>query len=257
MLAMPHPASAPAIECHGVSYAVDGRTILSDVSFSIPAGQYVGIVGPNGGGKTTLLKLILGILAPTTGTVRILGEPASRAALRMVGYVPQRRAGETQQFPATVEELVRSGRKAGRALWSARSAEDERAIDRALEIAGIADLRARRVSDLSGGEMQKASIARALAARPKILLLDEPHTGIDQPSRDAFDAFLASLHSEHGLTVVVVSHDLEALSREVDSLLCVNGTVLDHCSPQCFLDTGTFQKLYGERAMLTAHHHHH
>jgi zinc transport system ATP-binding protein len=254
---MTTPSSTPAIECRGVSYRVDGREILSNVSFSVPVGGYVGIIGPNGGGKTTLLKLILGILTPTAGEVQILGEPATRAALRSIGYVPQRRAGETQQFPATVEELVRSGRASKSALWNKRTADDDAAIGRAFAIAGIDDLRGRRVSDLSGGQMQKASIARALAAEPKILLLDEPHTGIDQPSRDAFDTFLASLHSRHGLTVIVVSHDLEALSREVDSLLCVNGTVLDHCSPQCFLDTGAFQKLYGERAILTAHHHHH
>lgn len=245
-----------AIECQNVSFAAGGRTVLRDVSFAVPQGAYVGIVGPNGGGKTTLLKLILGILQPQSGAILIGGKTADAASRGAIGYVPQRLSQREFAFPATVEEIVRGGRR-GRGLLRRFTKEDELSVDRALETAGIAHLRGRRIADLSGGESQKAYIARALAAEPRTLLLDEPSTGVDLPSREGFDAFLAALHRDHGLTIAVVSHDLEALSADVDSLLCVNGAVLDHCSPECFLEGDAFKKLYGDKALLIAHHHHH
>lgn len=228
----------PAVLFRDVSYQEGDARILWDVSFEIPHGSYVGIVGPNGGGKTTLLKLILGLLKPSSGLIQVFGEePASTKARSRIGYVPQRLHGGGKAFPATVEEVVGSRE--------------------ALETMGIADLRTKTLSRLSGGEIQKVYIARALASRPELLIFDEPTTGVDLPSREQFSEFLNRLNREQGMTVIVVSHDIEAMQHGVQSVLCLNGTVLDHCSPECFLREDTFKRLYGENAVQLSHHHHH
>lgn len=250
-------SSVPAIECQSVSFGYGGQSVLTDVSFTIGKGDYVAIVGPNGGGKTTLLKLITGILTPTSGTVRILGqESGTQSAQARIGYVPQRIGSGDRTFPATVEEIVRSGLPARRSMFGLASREENVAVEHAITLAGIRPLQRRMLSELSGGESQKVFIARALAAQPDILLLDEPTTGIDLPSREQFTDFLAMLNEELGMTIVIVSHDVEAVSGRVKSVLCVNGTLLTHCSADCFLDEECFTKLYGEKATLLAHHHH-
>ncbi len=248
----------PVISFTNVAFAYDGREVLKDVTFTIAQNSYVGIVGPNGGGKTTVLKLMVGILQPTAGEITIMGKPAEPSVIRSsVGYVPQRLSQREAAFPATVEEIVRSGRTAKLGLFRRYGKDDARAVEAAIDTAGIKDYRKARISDLSGGQSQKVYIARALAAEPEILLLDEPSTGVDLPSRDQFDAFLSHLHKDMSMTIVVVSHDIEALSKGVESMLCVNGTVLDHCDASCFADGDAFKKLYGDRAMSVAHHHHH
>lgn len=248
----------PAVAMSGVAFSDGGQSILRDVTFEIPQGAYTGIIGPNGGGKTTLLKLMLGIIHPTAGSVKMFGaDPSDPIARRKIGYVPQRLHAGDRSFPATVEEVVAGGRSPRMRLFGRRTSRDKAAIERAIETMQLSELRTRTLGELSGGESQKVFIARALAAEPDMLILDEPTTGIDLPSREQFASFLAQLHTVHKLTVLIVSHDVEAMQHGVQSVLCVDGTVLDHCDASCFVHEDSFKKLYGEKAVLFAHHHHH
>ena len=243
-----------------LSFAYGGNLVLEDVSFSVPQGAYVGIVGPNGGGKTTLLRLLLGLEQPTSGTVTLLGLPPRHARRNgKVGYVPQRATQADLEFPATAEEVVRGGRTTVRGLLRRFTEEDERAIEHAVAMTGIEAYRGRRIGRLSGGERQKVFVARALAAEPSMLILDEPLTGIDQSSQEEFYAFLRSLNRSHGMTVLFVSHDVDVIAKEASSILCLNRTLVAHCAPQELERHPGMERLYGPSVarIRHAHHHHH
>lgn len=225
---MPVKAKVPVMSVKNVSFRYNGTPILERITFDIQAGDYVGIVGPNGGGKTTLLKLMLGLLKPDSGEILLSGDPIRSSEERArVGYVPQRSMGDDYFFPATVEEVVLSGRTAGRGIFSMRSKSDRAAVKRAMKTADIAHLAYRRVGTLSGGERQRVMIARALAGEPSLLMLDEPTSAVDAPSQEAFYGFLQKLHDQ-GLTIVIVSHDMDIVTHEVDTVLCLNKHLLCH-----------------------------
>ena len=248
----------PALRLSHVGFSYGSQTVLQDISIEVPHGKYIGIIGPNGGGKTTLLRLILGLLTPTSGTVEVLGvSPKDACRSGKVGYVPRRIAHTPLTCPATVEEVVRSGRSAKRGLFSRFTSHDHHRIEVALSDAGIVDLRYRQIADLSGGERQKVFIARALAADPDLLILDEPTTGIDTPSEEAFFSYISHLHRDHDLTIMLVLHDVTVVAREVQSVLCLNRTLLCAGSPQSVLEEGKLQQLYGAHAALIPHAHHH
>jgi zinc transport system ATP-binding protein len=229
---MPVKARPPVLSVKDVSFTYDGNPILERITFDLQAGEYVGIIGPNGGGKTTLLKIMLGLLKPDTGQVSLLGEAVRHSDDRYrIGYVPQRVMAEGHLFPATVEEVVTSGRTAGRGFFSMRSKADMAAVKRAMKTADVSHLAWRRVGTLSGGERQRVMIARALA----VLMLDEPTASVDAPSQEAFYAFLRKLHN-NGLTIVIVSHDIDLITHEVDSVLCLNKHLVCHGPTSDMLD---------------------
>lgn len=209
-----------------VSFHYPGRPmVLEDVSFEIAAGSYIGIVGPNGGGKSTLLHLLVGVLTPTEGSIHIFGHSIHDAHHHIdVGFVPQRASQDLTFFPATVEEIVSSGRTRHHLLHR-HDDHDVMAVDEALAITDIADLRTRRIGTLSGGQMQRVMIARSLAAKPEVLLLDEPTVGVDRPSQKAFYDLLRRLHTELKLTILLVSHDISSVERDITDTLFVDGTV--------------------------------
>lgn len=212
----------PALVLDGVSFSHGGQCALHDVSCSVDAGSYVGFIGPNGGGKTTLLRLLIGAIAPDKGTVRVFGLPPARAAERgMIGYVPQRIVQTSVGFPATVEEVVGSGCK--KRMFAMSGALPD-CCAWAVDALGVRPLLGRSLAALSGGERQKVFIARALSSHPRLLLLDEPTTGIDAASQEEFFRVLRQLHGE-GMTVVIVSHDTEAVAHEADRLYCVDHTL--------------------------------
>jgi zinc transport system ATP-binding protein len=238
-----------------VSLRVGSQTVLEDVSFSISCGEYVGVVGPNGGGKTTLLKLLLGLQAPTSGEILVYGKPPreSRKGGR-IGYVPQRVTQQDLTFPATVEEIVQSGRTPRLGTAGLPGKTDRDAVEEALKMADIAHLRHRRIGELSGGERQRAFIARALAGEPHVLVLDEPTTGVDPGARDRFYAFLRDLHS-NGLTILFVSHDVDVMTKEATTILCLNQRLLCHMPSSSFEHDANLQSLYGD-TLSRIHHHH-
>lgn len=254
---MPVNKETPIIELERIHVAYGDQMVLEDITFDIYAGEYLGVIGPNGGGKTTLLRVILGLQTPTSGTVKLFGEPlaASRQRYR-IGYVPQSAsAHDDVAFPATVNEIVASGRTARRGLFHPMTAADRAAIKEAMATAGVTALGERRIGGLSGGERQRVMIARALASEPSVLILDEPTTAVDAPSQEAFYEFLTGLHKKNGLTVILVSHDLDVVAHEVERILCLNRHMMCHGPTAMVLRETTLTNLYGKNPPVIHHGH--
>jgi zinc transport system ATP-binding protein len=252
------PLNAAAIQAQHLSFGFKGKDdVLSDVSFSVPAGAYAGLIGPNGGGKTTLLKVILGQLQPSEGSVTIFGlTPRHAAQHRLIGYVQQRAMGQEVLLPLTVRELVTNGALLpGLGIFS--DAKRRRAqVDRALEELSIAPLADKLLSSLSGGQRQRAFIARALVAKPRLLILDEPTTGIDPRSRDEFHELLTAIHRS-GVTLLYVSHDTDVIATHATRLLCLNRTLVADCAPEDLASEEAVRKIYGTAVGHVHHRHHH
>ena len=207
---------APAVELEGVDFAyLHGQPVLRGVDLRIAPGEFVAIAGPNGGGKTTLLRLALGLEQPSAGRVRLFGERADRFRERArLGYLAQRtRVGV--QAPATVREVVEAGRSVRRPVGRL-GPDDREAIDAAIERVGLAPLAKRPLSRLSGGQQQRAFIAKALAAEPELLALDEPTAGVDVEAQEALARLLAELNRERGVTILYVSHEFGAIVFDGD-----------------------------------------
>lgn len=248
------PNSHPVIEVKNVSFSYGATPVLEDINFTIQPTQYVGLIGPNGGGKTTLLKLILGLLSPQQGQIFVSGEPVQNLKNRSaIGYVAQKASLVEAAFPATVQEIVQSGRTPGLGFLKRFTPSDRDAVERAIETTGIAGYRNRLIGRLSGGEKQKVFIARALAASPSILILDEPTVGVDVASEEAFYQFLDKLHCEMGLTILFVTHDIDVIAQEVESVLCLNRTLVCHTSTQDFLKSNVLETLYGKKVKFVRH----
>lgn len=198
-------SAVPAIEAHGVHVSIDGSHILRGIDLTVRPGEVVALLGANGSGKSTLVRALVGILPTTRGTVAIHGTPLGRAVpWQRIGYVPQRVSASTG-VPSTALEVVASGLLYGRRIRLPRSARAD-ALE-ALGRVGLADRADRAVGELSGGQQQRVLIARALARKPDLLVLDEPVAGVDQPSQEAFAATLTAL-VEQGTTILVVLHEL-------------------------------------------------
>jgi zinc transport system ATP-binding protein len=218
--------AVPALELDDVSFAYrGGPPALEHVSLAVEQGAFLGIAGPNGGGKTTLLRLALGLERPTAGAVRVFGlPPGSRGAPR-VAYVAQR-AQLATGTPVTVRETVETGRLAVRGPLGPLRAEDRRAVERAIDRVGLADRAGAAHRTLSGGMQQRAFIARALAAEPALLALDEPTTGVDASAQESLAALLAELRAELGVTILYVSHEFGAVEHVVSRLVLVRGRIV-------------------------------
>ncbi len=233
----------------GVSYRYPGAETqaVRDVEFSVEPGAVAAIVGPNGSGKSTLLKLLTGALRPDVGTVSAWGRPVTdwspRELAQRLGVVIQR---EAPAFPVTVRDLVASGRYAHQGAFRSESAADKTAVGRALDQCGIRDLGDRSVRQLSGGEFQRARIARALAQEPQVLVLDEPTAALDVRYQMAILELLRGLADTHGLTLVFVTHRLALAARFADRLLLMSdGAVVGQGRPDQVLRAGTLSEVYG------------
>jgi len=232
----------PVIELKDVSLALGGAPVLEHVSLTVGHGDFLAVLGPNGGGKSTLLKVMLGLTRPDSGTVRVLGAPAGEAGGR-IGYLPQF-THVSASFPITVLDAVRMGLvRPGLAgvAGMGRGAHEVELADRALGRVNMAEHRNRKLAGLSGGQMQRVFIARALVGDPELLLLDEPTASVDSASRNSLFHLLAELNRE--MTVVMVSHDLSSLASGVKSVACVNRTLHFHDAPEITGDM--FKMSYG------------
>jgi zinc transport system ATP-binding protein len=235
---MPDPKDTIAVRYDMVSYAyphapADGaRGVAVDaISFEVRSGERLGILGPNGGGKSTLLKLTLGLLEPSVGAITVFGRsPRDARRERLVGYVPQRSEAETA-FPLSVREAVTMAATVGLAPWRSvpRSAREH--VERCLSLVGALGLVDRHVGALSGGQMQRVLMARALAASPRLLLLDEPTVGIDAAGQQQFAEMLQRVRGELGVTVIIVSHDLRTVAAGCDRVACLSRTLHFHAAP--------------------------
>lgn len=237
----------PAVELEHVDFAHGDLPVLQDVSLRIGAREFCALIGPNGGGKSTLVKLVLGLLQPGAGRVRVLGR-LPRLACTRVGYVPQF-AGFQQGFPISAGEVVLQGRLGRRGWWRALGASDRRAALAALAATGVEGLAKRPIGALSGGQLQRVLIARALATEPELLLLDEPTAHIDSQTEHGLFELLAELRQR--MAIVVVSHDVGLVSRHVDRIACLNRRLVCHAAAP--LAEGSLQALYGVPMSLVHH----
>ncbi len=213
------------------------RLALQRVSLDVHQGERLGILGPNGGGKSTLLKLILGLLtldgSPSrTGEIRVMGlSPEAARAKRVIGYVPQRVEAELA-FPLCARDVVKMAVARGVPFWKRLSREQHAAIDQSLDVVGASMFAHRPVALLSGGQLQRIMLARALAASPRILLLDEPMVGVDPAGQRQFAELINQINRDLGVTVIVVSHDIRTVASGCDRIACLSRTLHSHTSPQ-------------------------
>lgn len=245
------------IDIRSVNFSYGRVPTLSSIDLQVIDGEFLGIVGPNAGGKSTLLKLVLGLLRPQSGRIQVLGRTPMSAS-RQVGYVPQY-PSFPRDFPITVEQVVQLGRLGVNrsrdrwgALWPGRvSRIDREATSRALAEVEAGDIAMRQIDSLSGGQLQRVLLARALVCEPRILILDEPTANIDQRLESEIFDLLKGLNAR--MTILVVSHDVAFISRYVDRVACINGTLVCHHTDA--IDGQVIQELYGEHVRMIAHSH--
>jgi zinc transport system ATP-binding protein len=236
-----------AIVIKGLSFSYDGYPVLEDVNLSIPQGDFVSVVGPNGGGKTTLLKLIVGLLRPSRGEVRVFGAAPEQARPR-IGYMPQQSQLDPQ-FPATVMDVALMGRLGHGRQFGPYSRKDKEIVGHALDQVGLSSLHKKPFSSISGGQRQRLFIARALACEPDLLVLDEPTANLDMVMEGDLYELLHTLNQR--LTVVMVSHDLGFVSKVVKSVVCVKRKVLMH--PTCEITGEIINEIYGTPMRMVRH----
>ncbi|MDP2599023.1 MAG: metal ABC transporter ATP-binding protein [Candidatus Liptonbacteria bacterium] len=242
------------IELRGISFSYGDDKVLRDITLDIHEGDYLGLIGPNGGGKSTLLKIMLGFLAPEAGEVKLFGSDISRFnGWSKIGYVSQRVSFDAN-FPLTAKEVASMGRYAKRGLFRFLTSHDEEIVDMALRQVDMYEYRNRLIGDLSGGQQQRVFIARALAGEPEVIVLDEPTVGVDQKTQEQFYALLRKLNKDLALTLILVSHELGIVASEATELACLNRELVYYGQPKKFFEGGGYlSKLYGKGAKLTTH----
>ena len=221
---------------------------LDDVSFTVNRGDFLGIIGPNGAGKSTLFASMLGLHTKYKGTIKFFGHDIrkSKDYLQEIGYVPQKPIFE-KNFPATVNDVVRMG---------LRKESYANKIDKILQQLWIHELSEKRIGELSGGQQQRVFIAKALVNNPKLLILDEPVTGIDQQSIELFYSILRELNSKQKITIIWSSHDLDAVNQLANHVACLNRTLFFHGESDEFFENDELVKQYSEASMQEHMHHH-
>jgi ABC-type Mn2+/Zn2+ transport system ATPase subunit len=239
-----------AVELREVSVRLSGRTVLEAISLGVGRGTFLGIVGPNGAGKTTLLRVILGLLRADQGEVFVFGEPSRRA--RSVGYVPQRSQAE-MRFPVSALDVVLMGRYGRLGLFRRPGDRDRASALHHLERVDMKEAAGTRLSELSGGEQQRVFIARALAAEPELLLLDEPAAGVDVAAERTLYELLRELKDELGLTILMVTHDIGVIPQVADEVACINRRLFIHGKAREVLTEEVLERAYGRGLELLIH----
>lgn len=236
------------IELSNVSFAYqNSEDAVKDVSINIHEGDYLGIVGPNGGGKSTLLKLILGILTPAKGKITLFGQDLEKFKdWFKFGYISQQAAHIDSSFPMSVEEIVTMGRYAKLGLFHFPMKKDREKVQKALEQVGMWDFRKRLIGDLSGGQQQRVFIARALAGEPEIIILDEPTVGVDEKTQKQFYTLLQKLNNDFNLTLLLVSHELDMVAHEATEIAYINRDLIYYGFPKAFMESEYIEKLTGK-----------
>jgi len=239
------------ISLRHIGFRFNGQPVLVDVSLDVCAGNFLALLGPNGAGKTTLLKVMLGLLRPQEGEVVLLGRPIQEFKdWSRIGYVPQKATHIDPFFPASVREVV------AMALDRTHSGSGrDQAVDRALGLVDMTGFGSRRIGSLSGGEQQRVFIARAVATRPRVLLLDEPTTGVDAENQTRFYDLLAGLNEKEGIAIVQVTHDIGVVDRHITQVACLNRSLTYHGSHKEFCSSQAFRDLIAGGNHLVSHKH--
>jgi zinc transport system ATP-binding protein len=249
---------SPLVQVRDVTFGYGQEVVLDHVSLDIQGHDFLAVIGPNGGGKTTLLKVMLGLLRPWSGEV-VWRLPSGTDPRGRLGYVPQFSTFD-KDFPLRVQDMVLMGRLGRRSLLRPYGREDRAAADRALERLALGNVARAHVSEISGGQLQRALIARALVAEPEILFLDEPTASIDAESRETLRDLLEDLNRT--IPIVVVTHDVTSLASMVRRIACINRKLFYHGDPELSLEV--MEEVYGCPVELVTHgvphrvlHHHH
>lgn len=238
------------LELKDTSFSYGKENVLQAVSLAIHKGDYIGIVGPNGGGKSTLLKLMLGLLKPQKGIVELFGEDISKFRdWYKIGYVPQKTAIDIN-FPVTVEEVVLMGTYPRRGLFHRTTQQDKNDVKEALEQVEMYEMKNRQIGDLSGGQQQRVFIARALVTHPEIIFLDEPTVGVDVKTQKQFYSLLRNLNQKLSLTLILASHELDVVAHEATELGYINRTLEYYGEPTDFLKGEYFHELIGKGGLI-------
>ncbi len=241
---MKHSINKPVIEAHNVTVSLGRKPVVNNVSFSLKQGEIASIVGPNGAGKTTLVRAILGLI-PYTGSIRLFGTQPKKM-ISKVGYVPQKFSFDTS-FPLTVHEFL---------SLTLHKNDHKRIID-SLEEMEVKDSMYKMLGDLSGGQLQRVLIARALLHNPKILFLDEPTSGVDMEGARTFYEIIEHLNKSHDVTIVLISHEINMVYKFATYVICLNKDLYCKGVPKETITQEILRKLYGKNVQLRPHHHNH
>lgn len=242
-----------AVELKNISVRYEFEVVLEDINLTVEEREIVSIVGPNGSGKSTLLKTIMGLKEPFTGTIAVYGmEPEKARRKGIFGYLSQQ-SNYDGGFPVRVFDVVAMSRYAQCGIFEKLSRKDRDAIETSLGRVGMSEFAHRHFGSLSGGQKQRVLIARALALEPKILILDEPATGLDAVAQDSFYELLLQLRDSAGLTILMVSHDIGAVSEVVDRLACINRKIHFHGKPSECAPGEMIAKVFGRNIHVVRH----
>jgi len=245
----------PFVELEEVDFSYGEIRVLEGINLTVEAGDFLGIIGPNGSGKTTLLRIMLGVLEPDHGRVRLFGHPPSSfRQWGRLGYVPQK-ATLDPALPATVQEVVATGLVPALGLWGRVRAAERRRIQEVLAHVGMDAHAGARIGALSTGQQQRVLIARALVSNPEMLILDEPTGGVDPEAQTSLYALLHHLNRERDVTLILVSHDIGVVAKEVTKLACLNRRLIFHGRPADFLSDAALTALYGPSVRVVSHQH--
>jgi zinc transport system ATP-binding protein len=243
------------VELEDVDFAYGSLPVLERINLTVEPGDFLGIIGPNGSGKTTLLRIMLGLLPPLRGAVRLFGHPpGSFRQWGRLGYVPQKAALD-RGLPVTVREVVATGLLPSLGVFGRIGGAERRRIGEVLGHVGMEEHAAARIGALSTGQQQRVLIARALVSKPELLILDEPTGGVDPEAQTSFYALLHHLNRERDVTLILVSHDIGVVAREVTKLACLNRRLVFHGRPGDFLSDAALAALYGPAVRVVSHEH--
>ena len=240
----------PVIEIENVSFTYTRAPVLKNVSLAVTEEEFLGVVGPNAGGKSTLIKLILGLLEPDHGTITVLGKSPVDACSH-IGYVPQYPTFSRRDFPISVRDTVLMGRLGTGKWYGGYSREDNAIAENAMQAVEVPDIANRAIGSLSGGQLQRVFIARALACEPEILILDEPTANIDMRVEEDIFGLLKQYNDR--MTIIVVSHDIGFISGYVDRVACINQELFCHTTDE--ISGKTIEELYGAPVKIIHHAH--
>ncbi|QHC04794.1 ATP-binding cassette domain-containing protein [Anoxybacillus sp. PDR2] len=246
------------LRVENVSFRYEKENVLEDVTFAVPRGAFLGLVGPNGSGKSTLLKCILGLLKPQKGNIFLFDTPiTSFKEWHRVGFVSQKANSFNTGFPATVYEVVASGLTAKLGLFRFLSPKDKQAVFDAIDAVGMSEFSRKNIGELSGGQQQRVFIARAIASRPELLILDEPTVGVDVHHVQNFYNMLEELNKGLGITFILVTHDVGTITEKVTHVACLNKHLYFHGGAGEFaqLQKSDLSHFYGHHLHVLSHQH--
>lgn len=246
------------ISIKNVSYTYEHKQVLDHINFDLSKGSFMGLLGPNGGGKTTLIKLILGLIKPDSGSISLFGEPISQfKSWQKIGFVSQKSNSFNKGFPATVFEVVSMGLTAKIGYLKFFTKKHKAKVIEAIQQVGMEDSMYENIGNLSGGQQQRVFIARSLVSNPDLLILDEPTVGVDIENVQRFYELLYKLHTEQNITLLLVTHDTGTLTKFATDIVCLNKTLHFHGNPDEYqqLTETDVSNNYGHRVNIVRHDH--